>query len=179
MKSRLLLARVASGKDGAADRAAAMSVLERRSLPRRTAANCGCWRRGPEFDLENFAEARKRFPRAGGRRQGKTPRRCGWRQRCRPFTPRTGQRRTANSARRWRLIVATGGRALLPGPHFWKPEAMGRGRRATRRCRRASATESQLRVANALAQDKQMLQAVAPACVEAWQRAGAFESGAN
>ena len=45
MKSRLLLARSAAGKEGAADRAAAMSVLERRLPPRRTAANCGCWRR--------------------------------------------------------------------------------------------------------------------------------------
>ena len=64
VKSRLLLCAFGGYREGAADRAAAMSVLERRLPPRRTAANCGT---GGAHGVRSgkFRRSAQTLPRAG------------------------------------------------------------------------------------------------------------------
>lgn len=61
VKSRLLLARSASGKNGAADRDAAVSLLESAIAANADARELRVLLARTQFDLENFVDARKRF----------------------------------------------------------------------------------------------------------------------
>lgn len=61
VKSRLLLARSATGKNAAADRTAAVAVLESAIAANADARELRVLLARTQFDLENFADARKRF----------------------------------------------------------------------------------------------------------------------
>ena len=61
VKSRLLLARSAGGKNGAADRDAAVSLLENAIAANTDARELRVLLARTQFDLENFVDARKRF----------------------------------------------------------------------------------------------------------------------
>lgn len=61
VKSRLLLSRSTTGKNGAADRAEAVTVLETAIAANAEARELRVLLARTQFDLENFADARKRF----------------------------------------------------------------------------------------------------------------------
>ncbi|WP_162527369.1 tetratricopeptide repeat protein [Casimicrobium huifangae] len=162
VKSRLLLARSAAGKEGAADRAAAMSVLEKAIAAAPDSRELRVLAARTEFDLENFAEARKRFLALAdeGKEDAEEMRLAAalsayhakdWVTADREFSEaleadrgdpaavRYYLGRISESQKRWAEAVERYSQ-VPPSERYW---------------------ESQLRVANALAQDKQMLQAVA------------------
>ncbi len=175
VKSRLLLARSAAGKEGAgADRAAAMTVLERAIAAAPDSRELRVLAARTEFDLENFAEARKRFLALAddGKEDAEEMRLAAtlaafqgkdWATADREFSEaleadrgdpaavRYYLGRISEGQKRWTEAVERYAQ-VPPGERYW---------------------ESQLRIAGALAQDKQLLQAVAH--LRALKPASAFE----
>ena len=174
VKSRLLLARAASGKDGAANRAAAMAVLEKAIAAAPDSRELRLVAARTEFDLDNFVEARKRFLALAeeGKEDADEMRLAAtlsafhakdWATADREFTEalaadrgdpaavRYYLGRISENQKRWAEAVDRYAQ-VPPSERYW---------------------ESQLRLANALAQDKQLLQAAAH--LRALKPANAFE----
>ncbi len=161
VKSRLLLARSATGKNSAADRSLAVSLLEAAIAANTDARELRVLLARMQFDLENFADARKRFLDLAedGREDAEEMRLSAtlasfqakdWATAEREFSDSLSAdrgdpgavlyylARISENQKRWGEAVERF--AQVPrGERYW---------------------ESQLRIAGALAQDKRLLQAI-------------------